>query len=151
MTATTIPRSEAIARMAKGEPVETREERGVEWNPTMWRDFELLHPEFRIPPEPRREAREWWLNAYEPHSTALTVFDSQKEADRAALKLRSEVIHVREVLPDEVTLQMLGRDDARLALHKAIHAIEFGNKTDDKLIIAQLADQGVYLAKEVKS
>ncbi len=41
---------------------------------------------------------------------------------------------------------LLDTDNARLALWKAIQSIQIGNPTDDKLIIANLAKQGVYLA-----
>ena len=40
----------------------------------------------------------------------------------------------------------LSQDDARLALFQAIEAITIGNKTDDKLILAKLREQGIWLA-----
>ena len=40
----------------------------------------------------------------------------------------------------------LDRDNARLALWKAIEAIKIGNKWDDKLIIDNLAKSSIYLA-----
>lgn len=141
----TIDRMTAIERMAKGEKCETFVFDG--WYATLWAHFDA-HTQFRIPPEPRREALEAWAVVHDDGS--VSTYGSKENAER--YKEPGEYVAMfREVLPDEVTLQILGRDDARLALHKAIHAIEFGNKTDDKLIIAQLADQGVYLAKEVKS
>lgn len=39
----------------------------------------------------------------------------------------------------------LSRDECHLALWKAIEAIKLGNKTDDKLILDNLRDQGVWL------
>lgn len=48
--------------------------------------------------------------------------------------------------PQGEVLTMLDTDNARLEIWKAIKSITIGNKTDDKLIVAKLAGQGVYLA-----
>ena len=51
--------------------------------------------------------------------------------------------------PSDATVSeaiFLNRDEARLALWKAIEAITIGNKWDDKLIIDNLTEAGVYLA-----
>lgn len=43
-------------------------------------------------------------------------------------------------------IRLLNTDEARLAVWQAIKAITIGNATDDKLIVANLAKTGVYLA-----
>lgn len=44
-------------------------------------------------------------------------------------------------------LTVLTWDEATVALWQAIEAIKFGNPTDDKLIVRNLAKAGIYLAK----
>jgi len=44
--------------------------------------------------------------------------------------------------------RLLNTDEARLAVWQAIEAITIGNATDDKLIVANLAKAGVYLATQ---
>lgn len=41
----------------------------------------------------------------------------------------------------------LSQDSAENALWKAIENVQFGNKTDDKLILEQLKKQGVWLVR----
>lgn len=50
-------------------------------------------------------------------------------------------------LPRAEETRWLSLDEAHLALWKAIGAIKFGLKTDDKLILANLRDAGVSLAR----
>jgi len=44
--------------------------------------------------------------------------------------------------------RLLNTDEARLAVWQAIEAITIGNATDDKLIVANLAKGGIYLATQ---
>ena len=74
MTDRLIDRDHAIDRMRDGLPVETfyvswQSEAGCDgWKPTRWVDFDVTpEPEFRIPPEPRRKAREWRISQNEYH------------------------------------------------------------------------------------
>lgn len=57
MTDNIIPKKDAIDRMRDGLPCETQCDKA--WDRTFWRDFDDPRATFRIPPEPRREAREW--------------------------------------------------------------------------------------------
>ncbi len=41
----------------------------------------------------------------------------------------------------------LSKDDAQLALFKAIKAIKLGNQTDDKLILANLREAGLWIGR----
>ena len=43
--------------------------------------------------------------------------------------------------------EWLNQDDAETKLWQAIKSITLGNKTDDKLILAALKEQGIWLAK----
>jgi hypothetical protein len=81
--------------MRDGLPCETLMGRDA-WATTDWPDFKDASNVFRIPPEPRLVAREFWIEDYEdggPLSVTTTP--------------RSAAIHVREVLPDEVTLRKM--------------------------------------------
>ena len=50
-----------------------------------------------------KKAREFWLNDID---VCYTVFKSKKDASKPALRMGTkETIHVREVLPDEITLK----------------------------------------------
>ena len=49
--------------------------------------------------------------------------------------------------PKPEPVAWLSRDEARLALWKAINSREFGNPTDDKLILDQLRQQGLWIGK----
>lgn len=100
-----IPRSEAIDRMRDGLPCETFQRAHADWRATCWHDFEYDRSEFRIPPEPRREAREWWIQQNQYHDVCeetgkrtpwQTAFKTAPKVDEISC------IHVREVLPDEV-------------------------------------------------
>ena len=143
-----LTRAQAIDRMRDGLPCETLVPHETNWRATLWSDFSFGGLQFRIPPEPRRVAVEAWCVVHVDES--FTPWSSKEIAEKYAGTSgckQDRVALFREVLPDEAPMRILGIDDARLSLHKAIHAIQFGNKTDDKLIIAQLADQGVYLAR----
>lgn len=56
-----------------------------------------------------------------------------------------------EPVAAQVQPRFLNIDEARLALWKAIENIVYGNKWDDKLILAELAKLNVYLASQGKS
>lgn len=103
-----ISLQDAVGRMLNGQPCETNW-RG-EWRSTEWPDFGTF-TKFRIPPEPRRVAREFWL-----------LFDRQGfvaifESEPTALAVGEKVIHVREVLPDEVCVRRMTWAEIE-ALHK---------------------------------
>ena len=49
--------------------------------------------------------------------------------------------------PKQEPVAWLSRDAARLALWKAINGREFGNPTDDKLILDHLHQQGLWIGK----
>ena len=49
--------------------------------------------------------------------------------------------------PKQEPVVWLSRDEARLALWKAINSREFGNPTDDKLILDHLRQQGLWIGK----
>ena len=49
--------------------------------------------------------------------------------------------------PKQEPVAWLSRDEARLALWKAINSREFGNPTDDKLILDHLRQQGLWIGK----
>ncbi len=79
-------------------------------------------------------------------------------ADRMALSLIDEIEVGQD--PDKALGELrklveggdlqndwLSQDSAENALWKAIENIQFGNKTDDKLILEQLRKQGVWLAR----
>jgi len=45
-------------------------------------------------------------------------------------------------------MQLINRDDARLALYQAMNAAaKLGNRDDDKLVVAELGKMGIYLAR----
>lgn len=76
------------------------------------------------------------------------------DADMAAIlhdNLDSLYIEDEPALVAEPTKQepvaWLSRDEARLALWKAINSREFGNPTDDKLILDHLRQQGLWIGK----
>lgn len=97
-----ITREQAIACMAKGEKVETsctHWETGPGWTQTRWEHFDpaYSHAKFRIPPEPRREAREWFGVTRIIHDGGINPL----------WKCFDDPIHVREVLPDEVVLRKM--------------------------------------------
>lgn len=106
-----ITRAQAIERMAKGEPVETAQWIGIvgqpaeQWAATKWSDFDKPQfAQFRIPPEPRKEAREWWIS---PSPKGTTNYDYAFSAQH------STATHVREVLPDEVCLRKMTENGVR--------------------------------------
>ena len=70
------------------------------------------------------------------------------------LKYRSsQTVEAEEALrtalaaPKQEPVAWLSRDEARLALWKAINSREFGNPTDDKLILDHLRQQGLWIGK----
>lgn len=89
-----ITKDEAIDRKKAGLPCETLFESSYSWCETMWRDFDFdTAPVFRKPPEPRRVAREFWLDLENGD-----IFDLSDVATH---------VHVREVLLGDVTLQRM--------------------------------------------
>ena len=55
--------------------------------------------------------------------------------------------HLAAEQPKQEPVAWLSRDEARLALWKAINSREFGNPTDDKLILDHLRQQGLWIGK----
>ncbi len=53
----------------------------------------------------------------------------------------------RDAQPEQEPVAWLSRDEARLALWDAIHKREFGNPTDDKLILNALRDKGLWIGR----
>lgn len=104
MTDDIITRNEAIERMARGEKCETNLQ--GHWRATKWSDFDATSVLFRIPPKPRRLAREWWIWGGE----AFTH------------NVHREAIHVREVLPGDVVLQRMTEQE-----WLNLHAQAFGS------------------------
>lgn len=85
-----ITRDEAIEAMRKGEKCETSVQ-GF-WRTTQWAHFDDVYVMFRRPPEPRREAREFWVfpdggAVYEHHVPGA--------------------VRVREVLPGEALVKRM--------------------------------------------
>lgn len=83
MTDDILTKDEAIDRMKAGLPCKTRCIGG--WYATKWADFDDDENTYCKPPEPRRVAREWVLR------------------DEQCMTMHGP-IHVREVLPGDVTL-----------------------------------------------
>lgn len=95
----TITRSEAIDRMRSGLPCETY--MGVnDWRPTRWVNFEHNDHKFRIPPEPRREAQEFWLIG--TSDLPIKVWGHEPSMIQPNEVWRKRV---REVLPDEIVIE----------------------------------------------
>ena len=88
MTDQIITKKDAIDRMRDGLPCETcwPAQHPTMWMNTRWQDFEGVGTTFRKPPEPRREARTFWVTA-----NGLAITYQQWPSD----------VQVREVLPDE--------------------------------------------------
>lgn len=95
MTDNIITRDEAIDRMKAGLSCETYRCGSKDWRQTEWGDFEGNSAKFRRPPEPRSVAQEFWINA----NTRLAWSEQHMAGP--------DSIHVREVLPGDVTLQRM--------------------------------------------
>lgn len=100
MTDNIIQKKDAIDRMRDGLPCETLSDNMMQgktyWVPTDWLDFKKPNRTFRIPPEPRRVAREWEIEG------------------GGCYEMIYGPIHVREVLPDEVWVKRMTEDEARV-------------------------------------
>ena len=94
MTDQIITKKDAIDRMRDGLPCETcwPAQHPTMWMNTRWQDFEGVGTTFRKPPEPRREARTFWVTA-----NGLAITYQQWPSD----------VQVREVLPDEVAVRRM--------------------------------------------
>ena len=97
-----ICKKEAIDRMRDGLPCETCFP-NYDWEQTTFTHFDMPKAMFRIPPEPRREAREFWIEARRDGPDY--AWGNRCTAPNA--------IHVREVLPDEVTLRKITENGVR--------------------------------------
>lgn len=144
---TAITRDEAIDRMRDGLPCETDFTIHGNWKATTWGDFDNPCAKFRIPPEPRREAREFWCEEGN-RAGELYIWKDRINAEFHCNSTGRQVIHVREVLSDEVCLRKMTLtecyEQARLA-----HATA-GPFVCVKDIVAQFA-RAIGLLKEDKS
>jgi hypothetical protein len=82
-----------------------------------------------------------YYNEIQMHAVQREAYEVGKR--RAALN----TVHAidRELINDPLVL--LSRDEARLALWKAINKRSFGNPTDDKLVLDDLKRQGLWICK----
>lgn len=103
-----ITRSEAIDRKKAGLPCETsvpgwlRSDGHPRWASTKWRHFDADNAQFRIPPEPRREAQEFWLVGTSDLPIKVWAHEPSMIQPNEVWRKR-----VREVLPGDVTLQRM--------------------------------------------
>ena len=90
---------------------------------------------------PLREVAQQALEALEI-STRFVYADNRPLCDDAIAALRAALAqeHAEPVA-------WLSRDDARLALWRAINERKFGNPTDDKLILEHLRQNGLWIGK----
>ena len=96
----------------------------------------------------------WWHVLIGDSPTKHGKFHSRASAEKMAAVLLREfrngafVQHEAALAePVQEPVAWLSRDDARLALWEAINKREFGNPTDDKLILDHLHQQGLWIGK----
>ena len=87
--------------------------------------------------------------ALEAFEAVMPFSTTQRELKiRAVEALRT---HLAAPKQEPEPVAWLSRDAARLALWKAINGREFGNPTDDKLILDHLRQQGLWIGKVAPS
>ena len=78
------------------------------------------------------------------HALAATVLLGKYD-NKPEIKAVLAALNAPYTAQEAVT--WLSKDDAQLALFKAIKAIKLGNQTDDKLILANLREAGLWIGR----
>lgn len=116
MTDNIITREQAAIAMLNHERVESSF--GDGWFPALPDHFKVPDTRFRRPPEPRREAREGYVALFLKDGSVSSVHFPGTIPDWAREDPGIEFAHVREVLPGDVVLERMTRNEARTKLRE---------------------------------
>lgn len=107
---TYLTHAEAAKAKAEGKEVESRDHAFMTWRPFVWDDLNHHDIEFRLKSATPRVAREWWVT--------LHPLGRHHNNDLAHREPIVDAIHVREILPGEITVR-----EALEIAHGRLHAM----------------------------
>jgi len=113
------------------------------------KDWKLCGVQNREYPQPVSAALEAlkWLNSHLKKNPTIERLGSPCEI-AATQKAIDTIKQALAQSGGQVPVEYLCKDDQEQAVWQAIQDIKFGNKTDDKMIVARLHKAGFYIARQ---
>lgn len=87
------------------------------------------------------------MNGYDAQDMATQGADGFRNGYQAGYADAVKAIEAAQPAAAQEAVAWLSKDEAQLALFKAIQAIRFGNPTDDKMILDNLRHEGLWIGR----
>lgn len=87
------------------------------------------------------------MNGYDAQDMAAQGADGFRNGYQAGYADAVKAIEAAQPAAAQEAVAWLSKDEAQLALFKAIQAIRFGNPTDDKMILDNLRHEGLWIGR----